>query len=151
MCWIFIRWKENQSKDSKILVFCSQHLLSGNTLFVYIHKTFTSSKQLLQKLNNNIQYLFLSVASTVKHAMSIWLSIIVFSNRISILNATGTVLVFMGVFFYNKARQIQRKHLQAMASEQNHMQALQDQDFKATECRWEIPVWDFLMKSDGSV
>lgn len=71
-----------------------------------------------------------SVASTVKHALSVWLSIIVFSNQITILSATGTVLVFIGVFLYNKARQIQRKTLQAMAAEQNHKPLLQDQDFQ---------------------
>lgn len=71
-----------------------------------------------------------SVASTVKHALSVWLSIIVFSNHITILSAIGTVLVFIGVFLYNKARQVQRKTLQAMAAEQNHKPLLQDQDFQ---------------------
>ncbi|KAM4562307.1 solute carrier family 35 member E2A isoform 1-T1 [Odontesthes bonariensis] len=66
-----------------------------------------------------------SVASTVKHAMSIWLSIIVFSNQITMLSAAGTVLVFIGVFLYNKARQIQRATLQAIAAEQDHKPLLQ--------------------------
>ncbi|TKS77228.1 Solute carrier family 35 member E2 [Collichthys lucidus] len=73
-----------------------------------------------------------SVASTVKHALSVWLSILVFSNQVTILSAIGTVLVFIGVFFYNKARQIQRATLQAMAAEQNHKPLLHDlQDFQA--------------------
>uniref|UniRef100_A0A674DPF7 Solute carrier family 35 member E2B n=1 Tax=Salmo trutta TaxID=8032 RepID=A0A674DPF7_SALTR len=55
-----------------------------------------------------------SVASTVKHAMSIWLSIIVFSNRITVLSAAGTALVFVGVLLYNKAKQFQRDTLQAL-------------------------------------
>ncbi|KAJ4934535.1 hypothetical protein JOQ06_007328 [Pogonophryne albipinna] len=54
---------------------------------------------------------FLSVASSVKHALTVWLSIIVFSNHITILSAAGTGLVFLGVFLYNKARQIQRTTL----------------------------------------
>uniref|UniRef100_A0A674DQ73 Solute carrier family 35 member E2B n=1 Tax=Salmo trutta TaxID=8032 RepID=A0A674DQ73_SALTR len=66
-----------------------------------------------------------SVASTVKHAMSIWLSIIVFSNRITVLSAAGTALVFVGVLLYNKAKQFQRDTLQALA----HAQA-QDQHNK---------------------
>ncbi|KAK1898887.1 Solute carrier family 35 member E2A [Dissostichus eleginoides] len=37
-----------------------------------------------------------SVASSVKHALSVWLSIIVFSNHITILSAAGTGLVFLG-------------------------------------------------------
>lgn len=56
-----------------------------------------------------------SVASTVKHALSIWLSIIVFSNRITVLSAVGTVLVIIGVILYNKARRMQRDTLHALA------------------------------------
>ncbi|KAM3871713.1 solute carrier family 35 member E2A [Diretmus argenteus] len=74
-----------------------------------------------------------SVASTVKHALSVWLSIIVFSNHITVVSAAGTVLVFVGVFFYNKARQIQRETLQAMAAQQDHKPLLQDQDYQASQ------------------
>ncbi|XP_051964206.1 solute carrier family 35 member E2A-like [Xyrauchen texanus] len=52
-----------------------------------------------------------SVASTVKHALCIWLSIIVFSNPITAVSAVGTVMVFVGVLLYNKAKQIQRDAL----------------------------------------
>ncbi|XP_010873686.2 solute carrier family 35 member E2A isoform X1 [Esox lucius] len=61
-----------------------------------------------------------SVASTVKHALSIWLSIIVFSNHITVLSAAGTALVFLGVLLYNKAKQIQRETLQTLAQTQDH-------------------------------
>uniref|UniRef100_A0A8C9X449 Solute carrier family 35 member E2B n=1 Tax=Sander lucioperca TaxID=283035 RepID=A0A8C9X449_SANLU len=74
-----------------------------------------------------------SVASTVKHALLVWLSIIVFSNQITILSAIGTVLVFIGVFLYNKARQFQRATLQAMAHEQDHKPLLQDQNVQASQ------------------
>uniref|UniRef100_A0A3Q3XA29 Sugar phosphate transporter domain-containing protein n=1 Tax=Mola mola TaxID=94237 RepID=A0A3Q3XA29_MOLML len=74
-----------------------------------------------------------SVASTVKHALLVWLSIIVFSNPITILSATGTVLVFFGVFLYNKARQIQRETLKAMAAELSHKPLVQDQDFQPVQ------------------
>ncbi|XP_078498570.1 solute carrier family 35 member E2B [Lissotriton helveticus] len=57
-----------------------------------------------------------SVASTVKHALSIWLSIIVFGNRITSLSAVGTVLVIVGVFCYNKAKQYQRESLRSLAA-----------------------------------
>ncbi|XP_034392547.1 solute carrier family 35 member E2A-like [Cyclopterus lumpus] len=69
-----------------------------------------------------------SVASTVKHALSVWLSVIVFSNQISIFSAIGTLLVFLGVFLYNKARQSQRATLQAKAAEQSHKLLLQDEN-----------------------
>ncbi|XP_059547562.1 solute carrier family 35 member E2B [Myotis daubentonii] len=57
-----------------------------------------------------------SVASTVKHALSIWLSIIIFGNKITSLSAMGTVLVMAGVLLYNKARQHQREAMQSLAS-----------------------------------
>ncbi|XP_073459031.1 solute carrier family 35 member E2B [Aquarana catesbeiana] len=55
-----------------------------------------------------------SVASTVKHALSIWLSIIVFGNRITSLSAIGTVLVIIGVMLFNKAKQHQRETIRMM-------------------------------------
>lgn len=57
-----------------------------------------------------------SVAGTVKHALSIWLSIIVFGNRVTSLSAIGTVLVTVGVLLYNKARQHQRETMQSLAT-----------------------------------
>jgi solute carrier family 35 protein E2 len=57
-----------------------------------------------------------SVASTVKHALSIWLSIIVFGNKITSLSAIGTILVTVGVLLYNKARQHQQEAMQSLAS-----------------------------------
>uniref|UniRef100_A0A8C2L8P3 Solute carrier family 35 member E2B n=1 Tax=Cyprinus carpio TaxID=7962 RepID=A0A8C2L8P3_CYPCA len=60
-----------------------------------------------------------SVASTVKHALSIWLSIIVFSNPITLVSAAGTLMVFLGVLLYNKAKQMQRECLVQQALEQS--------------------------------
>lgn len=57
-----------------------------------------------------------SVASTVKHALSIWLSIIVFGNRITSLSAIGTIFVMVGVLLYNKARQHQQEVMQSLAT-----------------------------------
>ncbi|KAM9430941.1 solute carrier family 35 member E2B-like isoform 1-T2 [Salvelinus alpinus] len=78
-----------------------------------------------------------SVASTVKHAMSIWLSIIVFSNQITVLSAAGTALVFVGVLLYNKAKQFQRDTLQALAhaqaQDQHNKPLLQDHELKASD------------------
>ncbi|XP_066500086.1 solute carrier family 35 member E2A [Hoplias malabaricus] len=76
-----------------------------------------------------------SVASTVKHALSIWLSIIVFSNPITILSAVGTLLVFVGVMLYNKAKQVQRSVLQALAqsADLDHRPLLQDSNIKASD------------------
>ncbi|CAL8252591.1 unnamed protein product [Arctogadus glacialis] len=63
-----------------------------------------------------------SVASTVKHALCVWLSIIVFSNHITLLGAAGSVLVLLGVLLYNRARQAQRRALRALAGRQQDPQ-----------------------------
>lgn len=70
-----------------------------------------------------------SVASTVKHALSIWLSIIVFSNPITVVSAVGTVMVFVGVLLYNRAKQTQRNTLMQSAlvqSESEQKSLIQD-------------------------
>ncbi|GAA6108310.1 solute carrier family 35 member E2A-like [Tachysurus ichikawai] len=75
-----------------------------------------------------------SVASTVKHALSIWLSIIVFSNPITLLSASGTFMVFVGVLLYNKAKQVQRKTLQALVqSDSDHRPLLQESNLKVAD------------------
>ncbi|TRY98000.1 hypothetical protein DNTS_022644 [Danionella cerebrum] len=60
-------------------------------------------------LMNRISPVTFSVASTVKHALSVWLSIIVFSNPITAASAGGSVLVFTGVMWYNRAKQKERE------------------------------------------
>ncbi|XP_037334318.2 uncharacterized protein LOC119222087 isoform X2 [Pungitius pungitius] len=72
-----------------------------------------------------------SVASTVKHALSVWMSILVFSNQIHFLSAVGTLLVFIGVFLYTKARQHHRATFQAAAAEKDHKLLLKDGSARA--------------------
>lgn len=57
-----------------------------------------------------------SVASTVKHALSVWLSVIVFGNHVTGLSAVGTILVTVGVLLYNKATQLQQEAMQGLAA-----------------------------------
>lgn len=45
-----------------------------------------------------------SVANTVKRASLIWLSVIVFGNHVTLLSGVGSLIVLLGVFFYNQAR-----------------------------------------------
>uniref|UniRef100_S4R8T8 Solute carrier family 35 member E2B n=1 Tax=Petromyzon marinus TaxID=7757 RepID=S4R8T8_PETMA len=47
---------------------------------------------------------FSSVASTMKHALSIWLSVLVFGNPVSVVSAAGSALVVGGVALYSHAR-----------------------------------------------
>lgn len=52
-----------------------------------------------------------SVCNTVKRAIAIWLSILVFGNSVTLLSAVGTCTVILGVLLYNKARDFeQRQH-----------------------------------------
>ncbi|ESO07911.1 hypothetical protein HELRODRAFT_150388, partial [Helobdella robusta] len=46
-----------------------------------------------------------SVCNTVKRAMAIWLSIYFYGNPVTFLGGVGTVVVILGVLFYNKARE----------------------------------------------
>ncbi|MEQ2201564.1 hypothetical protein XENOCAPTIV_014307 [Xenoophorus captivus] len=110
------------SQDIIILLLCDGSLFHLQSVTAYA-------------LMGRISPVTFSVASTVKHALSVWLSVIVFSNHITLLGATGTVVVFIGVFLYNKARQIQRESLQAMAAMQNNKPLLQDQNFQPSQVK----------------
>ncbi len=50
-----------------------------------------------------------SVANTVKRALLIWLSILIFHNPITFLSGFGTLTVMFGVVLYNEARNIENK------------------------------------------
>lgn len=129
--WVFLLDIPVVGKNGQRFIFSQDIVL----LLLFDGSLFHLQSVTAYALMGRISPVTFSVASTVKHALSVWMSIIVFSNQISILNATGTVLVFIGVFFYNKARQIQRKSLQAMAADLNHKQGFQEQDFQASESR----------------
>ncbi|CAL9703603.1 unnamed protein product [Knipowitschia caucasica] len=76
-------------------------------------------------LMSRISPVTFSVASTVKHALSVWLSVIVFSNHVTVLSAAGTALVFCGVSLYTLARRLERGARQQQA---HHGEGSKDQD-----------------------
>ncbi|XP_065584698.1 solute carrier family 35 member E2B-like isoform X2 [Artemia franciscana] len=47
-----------------------------------------------------------SVINTLKRALLIWLSVLFFGNEVTFLSGIGTSIVVLGVFGYNKAKQI---------------------------------------------
>lgn len=49
-----------------------------------------------------------SVCNTVKRAMAIWLSILVYDNPVTFLGNLGTAVVILGVLLYNKAREYEQ-------------------------------------------
>lgn len=48
-----------------------------------------------------------SVANTVKRTLLIWMSVVVFANHVTWLSGLGTMIVTLGVVFYQKAKQIE--------------------------------------------
>lgn len=50
-----------------------------------------------------------SVSNTVKRAVLIWLSVLVFGNEVTALSAVGTIMVTCGVFLFQRAKNHQRQ------------------------------------------
>ncbi|KAF0314307.1 Solute carrier family 35 member E2B [Amphibalanus amphitrite] len=46
-----------------------------------------------------------SVANTLKRALLIWFSVVIFGNPVTVLSAVGTAIVLVGVLCYNRAQQ----------------------------------------------
>ena len=65
------------------------------------------------QVNHGTNFLFFlnlsSVANTGKRALLIWLSVLLFGNKVTALSGLGTVVVISGVLLYNKARGIDAK------------------------------------------
>ena len=76
-------------------------------MYVYIY-LYLSLKQICSLLFDLslifVSVLTSSVANTVKRALLIWLSVIVFGNTVTFLSGFGTFIVFVGVLLYNRAR-----------------------------------------------
>jgi solute carrier family 35 protein E2 len=53
--------------------------------------------------------MLISVANTVKRAVLIWLSIIIFHNPVTFLSGVGTLIVIFGVILYNEGRDGDKK------------------------------------------
>jgi solute carrier family 35 protein E2 len=61
-----------------------------------------------------------SVANTVKRALLIWLSILIFHNPVTFLSGFGTLTVMFGVVLYNEARNIENKAGNSSSSVNNN-------------------------------
>ena len=49
------------------------------------------------------------MANTVKRALLIWLSILVFHNPVTFLSGVGTLIVIFGVILYNEGKDREKK------------------------------------------
>lgn len=67
-----------------------------------------------------------SVANTVKRALLIWLSVIVFGNSVTFLSGLGTVIVTFGVLCYIKAKQTDRAKLVLKLSKESEVNVSND-------------------------
>ncbi|EDO37817.1 predicted protein [Nematostella vectensis] len=63
-----------------------------------------------------------SVSNTVKRAVLIWISVLMFGNEVSALSALGTMIVTCGVFLYQRAK---RQEAEQMAAEKGTMHVQQ--------------------------
>merc|ERR1712060_153113 len=54
-----------------------------------------------------------SVVNTLKRAMAIWISVLVFHNKVTPLGVLGTIICLLGALWYNWARQQPSKPLTA--------------------------------------
>ncbi|XP_069320814.1 solute carrier family 35 member E2B isoform X1 [Eulemur rufifrons] len=110
--WIFFMDAPVMGRSGKSFSYNQDIVLLLLTDGVLFHLQSVTAYALMGKISP----VTFSVASTVKHALSIWLSIIVFGNKITSLSAVGTVLVTVGVLLYNKAKQHQQEAMQSLAT-----------------------------------
>lgn len=98
--WFFMEWPSDVVKltENKFLIFI--FILNG---FMFYMQSLTAFG--LMSLISPVTF---SVSNTVKRAVLIWLSVLVFGNEISTLGAIGTIMVTFGVFFYQKAKSHQK-------------------------------------------
>ncbi|KAM9298951.1 solute carrier family 35 member E2B [Gastrophryne carolinensis] len=105
--WIFLTDIPVLGKSGKTFIYNWDIIALLLTDGVLFHLQSVTAYALMGKISP----VTFSVASTVKHALSIWLSIIVFGNQITSVSAIGTVFVIIGVLLYNKAKQHQRESI----------------------------------------
>ena len=49
------------------------------------------------------------MTNTVKRALLIWLSVVIFHNPVTFLSGLGTMIVIVGVILYNEARDFEKR------------------------------------------
>ncbi|XP_014676969.1 PREDICTED: solute carrier family 35 member E2-like isoform X3 [Priapulus caudatus] len=86
------------------------------TIFLMIDITQTITEYVLIGYISPVTH---SVANTVKRALLIWLSVIVFGNPVSFLSGLGTTIVLAGVLLYNQARECDQARLIARRKHQH--------------------------------
>lgn len=109
--WFFMEWpSEVKLTDNKFLIFI--FLLNG---FMFYMQSLTAFG--LMSLISPVTF---SVSNTVKRAVLIWLSVLVFGNQVTALGAVGTIMVTCGVFLYQKAKNHQKRLKEKAREDREH-------------------------------
>lgn len=109
--WFFMEWpSEVKLTEDRFLIFI--FLLNG---FMFYMQSLTAFG--LMSLISPVTF---SVSNTVKRAVLIWLSVLVFGNEVSVLGAVGTIMVTCGVFLYQKAKNQQKLFKEKAKADKEH-------------------------------
>ncbi|CAF0829225.1 unnamed protein product [Rotaria sordida] len=89
----------------------SLKLTSKTLVFLYIFNGFVYHIQSVAAfaIMAYISPITHSVANTIKRALLIWISIIIFHNPVTFLSGAGTFIVIFGVIIYNEGRDVGKK------------------------------------------
>lgn len=81
------------------------------SVFLYILNgiSFNCQSLLAFTLMSYISPVTYSVCNTLKRALLIWLSVILFQNQVGYMSAIGTFLVIFGVLFYNQSKNLDKQ------------------------------------------
>lgn len=83
-------------------------------LFIINGVSFHMQTLLAFTLMSYISPVTYSVCNTLKRALLIWFSVLIFQNQVGYMSAIGTFMVIFGVLFYNQARNIDRASIQKL-------------------------------------
>ena len=83
------------------------------TLILYLINgvSFNCQSLLAFTLMSYISPVTYSVCNTLKRALLIWFSVIIFQNQVGFVSAIGTFMVIFGVLFYNQSKNMERVNL----------------------------------------
>ena len=78
-------------------------------LFILNGISFNCQSLLAFTLMSFISPVTYSVCNTLKRAVLIWFSVIIFQNQVGYMSAIGTFLIISGVLFYNNSKTLDKQ------------------------------------------
>ena len=80
-------------------------------LFILNGISFNCQSLLAFTLMSYISPVTYSVCNTLKRAVLIWFSVIIFQNQVGYMSAIGTFLIISGVLFYNNSKTLDKQFI----------------------------------------